>query len=197
MATRTFYVFSTAVATDISQVAAASGCLLLRRPPPPGTGTGEGALVDVAAAGERDERRGAAPVVLDGSPPPIVLVHGIFGFGKGVRYRNSVPVFFSRASGRGGGRWVFGEMPRRQFCSRVFPIFACFPAQRLVGLSYFAGAEKKDDRVLVPDLGSLTSIHDRARELFYYLKGGQVDYGEDHSKACGHTRFGRIYHTGH
>ncbi|RCV34038.1 hypothetical protein SETIT_7G130600v2 [Setaria italica] len=151
MATRTFYVFSTAVATDISQVAAASGCLLLRRPPPPGTGTGEGALVDVAAAGERDERRGAAPVVLDGSPPPIVLVHGIFGFGKG----------------------------------------------RLVGLSYFAGAEKKDDRVLVPDLGSLTSIHDRARELFYYLKGGQVDYGEDHSKACGHTRFGRIYHTGH
>lgn len=29
------------------------------------------------------------------------------------------------------------------------------------GLSYFAGAEKKDERVLVPDLGSLTSIHDR------------------------------------
>lgn len=33
--------------------------------------------------------------------------------------------------------------------------------QRLGGLSYFAGAEKKDDRVLVPDLGSLTSVHDR------------------------------------
>jgi triacylglycerol esterase/lipase EstA (alpha/beta hydrolase family) len=47
--------------------------------------------------------------------PPIVLVHGIFGFGKG----------------------------------------------RLGGLSYFAGAEKKDERVLVPDLGSLTSVHDR------------------------------------
>jgi poly(3-hydroxybutyrate) depolymerase len=102
------YVFSTAVAADISQAAAASGCLLLRRPAAPG-------LVNVAAAGEEEERRGAAPVVLDGSPPPIVLVHGIFGFGKG----------------------------------------------RLGGLSYFAGAEKKDDRVLVPDLGSLTSIHDR------------------------------------
>ncbi|AQK55659.1 Gamma-glutamylcyclotransferase 2-2 [Zea mays] len=36
-----------------------------------------------------------------------------------------------------------------------------------------------------------------ARELFYYLKGKQVDYGEEHSKACGHNRFGRIYHTGH
>uniref|UniRef100_A0A804Q1A1 Glutathione S-transferase family protein n=1 Tax=Zea mays TaxID=4577 RepID=A0A804Q1A1_MAIZE len=59
-------------------------------------------------------------------------------------------------------------------------------------------AKKKDDFVLVPDLGSLTSIHDRwARELFYYLKGGQVDYGEEHSKACSHNRFGRIYHTGH
>jgi hypothetical protein len=83
--------------------------------------------------------------------PPIVLVHGIFGFGKG----------------------------------------------RLGGLSYFAGAEKKDDRVLVPDLGSLTGIHDRARELFYYLKGGQVDYGEEHSRACGHSQFGRIYEQGH
>ena len=79
------YVFSTAVAADISQAAAASGCLLLRRPPPP-AGSAEGAaLVDVAAAGESDERRGAAPVILDASPPPIVLVHGIFGFGKGVR----------------------------------------------------------------------------------------------------------------
>ncbi|MBA0676959.1 hypothetical protein Goari_018393 [Gossypium aridum] len=82
--------------------------------------------------------------------PPIVLVHGIFGFGKG----------------------------------------------KLGGFSYFAGAEKKDERVLVPDLGSLTGIYDRARELFYYLKGGQVDYGEEHSKAYGHSQFGRIYEQG-
>ncbi|XP_034909994.1 uncharacterized protein [Populus alba] len=83
--------------------------------------------------------------------PPIVLVHGIFGFGKG----------------------------------------------KLGGLSYFAGAEEKDERVLVPDLGSLTSIYDRARELFYYLKGGQVDYGEEHSNAYGHSQFGRTYEQGH
>lgn len=31
----------------------------------------------------------------------------------------------------------------------------------LGGLSYFAGAEKKDEKVSVPDLGSLTSIYDR------------------------------------
>lgn len=53
-----------------------------------------------------------------------------------------------------------------------------------------------DEHVLVPDLGSLTSVYDRARELFYYLKGGQVDYGEEHSKICGHSQFGRIYEQG-
>lgn len=37
-----------------------------------------------------------------------------------------------------------------------------FELQKLGGLSYFGGAEKKDDRVLVPDLGSLTSIYDRS-----------------------------------
>ena len=47
-----------------------------------------------------------------------------------------------------------------------FPFsFFCFlfeyGFQRLGGLSYFAGAEKKDERVLVPDLGSLTSVYDR------------------------------------
>ncbi|MCE0481945.1 hypothetical protein HAX54_040158 [Datura stramonium] len=56
--------------------------------------------------------------------------------------------------------------------------------ERLGGLSYFAGAEKKDRRVLLLDLGSFTRILGfRARELFYYLEGGQVDYGEEHNKA--------------
>lgn len=123
-----FYIFSTALAGDLSQ----------------------------ALNEYRFKSNVITPVKEEGSTntddlPPIILVHGIFGFGKG----------------------------------------------KLGGLSYFAGAEKKDERVLVPDLGSLTSIYDRARELFYYLKGGQVDYGEEHSKACGHSQFGRIYKQGH
>jgi hypothetical protein len=28
---------------------------------------------------------------------------------------------------------------------------------------------------------------------FYYLKGGWVDYSEEHNDACGHARFGRTY----
>lgn len=124
-----FYIFSTAVAFDLSQ--ALNDCF---KP-------------NISESLKEVEPQNANSV---DDLPPIVLVHGIFGFGKG----------------------------------------------RLGGLSYFAGAEKKDERVLVPDLGSLTSIYDRARELFYYLKGGQVDYGEEHSKACGHSQFGRIYEQG-
>ncbi|KAL9258203.1 Lipase-like protein [Drosera capensis] len=120
-----FYIFSTAVAYDLSQ-----GLYEYLRP------NSNLEVKEVVKC--RDDL------------PPIVLVHGIFGFGQG----------------------------------------------RLGGLSYFAGAEKKDERVLVPDLGSLTSIYDRARELFYYLKGGRVDYGEEHSQACGHSQFGRIYEQG-
>lgn len=127
-----FYIFSTAVAGDISLVL--NECLFKSK--------NSNVEIKPVNPGEM------ATKVND--LPPIVLVHGIFGFGKG----------------------------------------------RLGGLSYFAGAEKKDERVLVPDLGSLTSIYDRARELFYYLKGGQVDYGEEHSIACGHSQFGRMYEQG-
>ncbi|RYR59330.1 hypothetical protein Ahy_A05g025198 isoform C [Arachis hypogaea] len=139
-----FYIFSSAVAGDLSE---SLNEILYQKPKK---------IVDVVnRVNEKriisaDEGNSVASTNGD-DLPPIVLVHGIFGFGKG----------------------------------------------KLGALSYFAGAEKKDERVLVPDLGSLTSVHDRARELFYYLKGGQVDYGEEHSKACGHSQFGRIYEQGH
>uniref|UniRef100_A0A7N0U0Y7 Lipase-like C-terminal domain-containing protein n=1 Tax=Kalanchoe fedtschenkoi TaxID=63787 RepID=A0A7N0U0Y7_KALFE len=131
-----FYIFSSAVAGDLSQT--------LTDLVKPNLSYMAG-RVEVEEEAPRLRARGPC-----NDDPPIVLVHGIFGFGKG----------------------------------------------RLGGLSYFAGAEKKDERVLVPDLGSLTSIYDRARELFYYLKGGQVDYGEEHSRAYGHSRFGQIYEKG-
>lgn len=45
-------------------------------------------------------------------------------------------------------------------------------------------------RVLCPPLGPVSSCHDRACELFYALKGGRIDFGEAHSLAHGHARFG-------
>ncbi|WVZ62806.1 hypothetical protein U9M48_012508 [Paspalum notatum var. saurae] len=162
-----FYIFGAAVAADVS--------VSLVERLMDGGGVAKGAAVD----GE-DE----AAAVLDGSVPPIVLVHGIFGFGKGVRtYLLLACALLSSLAGTD--------------TAEAMDMDDLSLLQKLGGLSYFAGAENKDDRVLVPDLGSLTSVHDRARELFYYLKGGRVDYGEEHSRACGHSRYGRVYARGH
>jgi hypothetical protein len=64
-----FYIFGTAVAADV----AASLVKSL-------IASGGGVTKDSGVDGEDD-----AAAVLDGAVPPIVLVHGIFGFGKGVR----------------------------------------------------------------------------------------------------------------
>eukprot|EP00249_Psilotum_nudum_P023292 c28821_g1_i10 orf=284-1351(-) len=53
-----------------------------------------------------------------------------------------------------------------------------------------------DSSIIVADLGSLTSIHDRACELFYFLKGGTVDYGAEHSEKYCHSQYGRTYAKG-
>jgi len=42
-------------------------------------------------------------------------------------------------------------------------------------------------------VGPFSSNHDRAVELYYYIKGGTVDYGEVHSRKHGHKRFGKTY----
>ncbi|CAB4400992.1 unnamed protein product [Rhizophagus irregularis] len=40
---------------------------------------------------------------------------------------------------------------------------------------------------------SLSSVHDRAVELYYQIKGGQVDYGLHHSYQFCHNQFGATY----
>ncbi|MDS0527374.1 lipase [Clostridium sp. SHJSY1] len=47
--------------------------------------------------------------------------------------------------------------------------------------------------VFTPTIGPISSNWDRACELYAYLKGGTVDYGEAHSKKHGHARYGRTY----
>ena len=42
-------------------------------------------------------------------------------------------------------------------------------------------------------VGPISSLHDRACELAYQLKGGRVDYGAEHADEAGHLRFGRTY----
>ncbi|CAL1694038.1 unnamed protein product [Somion occarium] len=50
--------------------------------------------------------------------------------------------------------------------------------------------------VIFVSVGPVSSLHDRACELFYALKGGTVDYGEKHARANGHARYGRIHAEG-
>lgn len=45
-------------------------------------------------------------------------------------------------------------------------------------------------------VGPISSLHDRACELAYQLKGGQVDYGAEHAAEVGHERYGRNYGDG-
>jgi len=42
-------------------------------------------------------------------------------------------------------------------------------------------------------VGPFSSNWDRACELYAFIKGGTVDYGEEHSRKHGHARFGRTY----
>ena len=42
-------------------------------------------------------------------------------------------------------------------------------------------------------VGPISSMHDRACELAFQIRGGTVDYGEAHAAEAGHARFGRSY----
>lgn len=89
----------------------------------------------------------------DGNKYPIVLVHGLFGWGG-----------------------------------------------TEVGLNYWGGfsslREMLNDagyKVYTPSIGPVASNWDRACELYAYLVGGTVDYGQYHSAQNGHARYGRTF----
>ena len=48
--------------------------------------------------------------------------------------------------------------------------------------------EKKGHKILVSNVGPVSSNWDRAVELYYQIKGGQVDYGKGHSNTYGIVR---------
>ena len=42
-------------------------------------------------------------------------------------------------------------------------------------------------------ISAFSSNYDRAVELYYYIKGGRVDYGAAHAARYGHKRYGKTY----
>ncbi|WP_274704574.1 YSIRK-targeted triacylglycerol lipase [Staphylococcus ratti] len=53
--------------------------------------------------------------------------------------------------------------------------------------------EKSGYRTFEADIGALSSNYERAVELYYFIKGGRVDYGAAHAKKYGHKRYGATY----
>ena len=82
---------------------------------------------------------------------PVVLVHGLFGWGPGEVA--DFPYW-------GLGRSVSSVLPRRE-----------------------------------ASVGAISSLHDRACELAFQIRGGHVDYGEHHASDAGHARYGRTFTT--
>ncbi|KAL1951390.1 hypothetical protein VTO73DRAFT_539 [Trametes versicolor] len=55
---------------------------------------------------------------------------------------------------------------------------------------------EKTRRTIFASVGPVSSLHDRACELFYLLVGGTVNYGEQHAQEHAHERLGRSYEIG-
>lgn len=91
---------------------------------------------------------------ISGNDYPIVLVHGLMGWGK----------------------------------------------NEFLGYKYWGGLRDIESylnnighRTYVATVGPVASNWDRAVELYYFIKGGTVDYGAAHAKKHNHSRYGRTY----
>ncbi|EPQ60377.1 alpha/beta-hydrolase [Gloeophyllum trabeum ATCC 11539] len=51
-------------------------------------------------------------------------------------------------------------------------------------------------RAIFASVGPVSSLHDRACELYYAIVGGTVDYGEQHARRHKHARYGRTIEKG-
>ncbi|MEJ7159053.1 YSIRK-targeted triacylglycerol lipase [Staphylococcus caprae] len=69
-------------------------------------------------------------------------------------------------------------------------------------LSHYWGGDKMNIRQDLEENGyeayeasisAFSSNYDRAVELYYYIKGGRVDYGAAHAARYGHKRYGKTY----
>ncbi|TYZ67906.1 hypothetical protein PybrP1_008699, partial [[Pythium] brassicae (nom. inval.)] len=83
---------------------------------------------------------------------PVVLIHGVFGYGRRHPAWGHFPAYW----------------PESELC------------------------ELNANHVIV-EVGTASSDHDRACEVFFQLTGGTVDYGEEHARRTTHARFGPTF----
>jgi triacylglycerol lipase len=75
-----------------------------------------------------------------------------------------------------------------------------FDRDELFGFRYWGGfvdleeeLQSEGHETYTAAVGPVSSLWDRACELYACIKGGRVDYGEAHSELFGHDRYGRTY----
>jgi len=85
-------------------------------------------------------------------------------------------------------------MPNQRPVVLVHGMFG-FGPKELADLSYWGAALEVDSPLkrFESSVGPISSPHDRACELAAQIKGTIVDYGELHSRANGHSRFGKDF----
>jgi triacylglycerol lipase len=79
--------------------------------------------------------------------------------------------------------------------------FAGWGRDELAGYLYWGGSGLDIERFLdklgfptaTASVSPIASNHDRACQLYAQIKGGRVDFGDEHSRRHGHARFGRTY----
>jgi triacylglycerol lipase len=78
--------------------------------------------------------------------------------------------------------------------------FLGFDRDELFGFKYWGGFTDLEQELreagyetYTAAVGPVSSVWDRACELYACIKGGRVDYGEAHSTLFGHERYGRTY----
>ncbi|CAG8511807.1 6100_t:CDS:2, partial [Scutellospora calospora] len=103
----------------------------------------------------------------ENNPIPVVFVEGFMGPGK--------PSYW------GSLQSLFSTPCENQYKDNL-------NEDENVGNSYH-----KIRRCIFVTPGCGSSLHDRAVEMFYQIKGGRVDYGKEHAQEYGHSRFGREY----
>ncbi|TFK56698.1 alpha/beta-hydrolase [Heliocybe sulcata] len=59
-----------------------------------------------------------------------------------------------------------------------------------------ADSRGRQRRAIFASVGPVSSLHDRACELYYAITGGTVDYGEHHARRHKHDRYGRTIEKG-
>ena len=78
----------------------------------------------------------------------------------------------------------------------VHGIFAWGEQSCLRGSCWPVELRSNPDYIVSECMGTVSSAHDRACELFFELYGGRVDYGAEHACCAGHRRYGHSHRVG-